>query len=167
MNTSAVLQAAWPLAFALSACQAPPPPPGPLSDEDVEAIRSVTQVWADATRIGDGGLMGALYTEDGVEMPPDAPEANGRNAIQIQVEMTRGRSDFSATSVETDGRDDLAYDRGILSLTVTSTAQPTTETGKYLAIMRRQADGSWLISRLIWNSDLPSGTGSTGTESIE
>lgn len=157
MNASAVLQAAWPLAFALSACQAPTPPPGPLSAEDVDAIRSVTQAWAEATRIGDGGLMGALYTEDGVEMPPDAPEERGRSAIQIKVEMTRGRSDFSATSVETEGSHDFAYDRGVYSwaAAVTGMPEPKMETGNYLAIVRRQVDGSWLISILIWNSDQP------------
>ncbi len=151
MNTSAGLQTAAVLAFTVTGCRTPAP--GPLSDEDVEAIRSVTQAWAEATRIGDGGLIGRMVTEDAVELPPDAPEVKGRRAIQIQVEMTGGRTDLSATSVETGGSDDLAYDRGTYSWTVLAKdmAEPRTETGKYLAIMRRQADGSWLISRLIWN----------------
>ena len=167
MNTSSILQTATVLAFTITACQASAP--GPLSDEDVAAIRNVTQAWAQATRIGDGGSIGVLYTDDGVELPPDAPEVKGRRAIQIQVEMTRGRTDFSATSVETRGSHDLAYDRGVYSwaTAVSGMTEPKMETGNYLAIVRQQVDGSWLISILIWNSDQPFEKGSMGTESME
>jgi ketosteroid isomerase-like protein len=33
--------------------------------------------------------------------------------------------------------------------------QPITDSGKYLVLLSKQADGSWLISAVIWNSDMP------------
>ena len=51
---------------------------------------------------------------------------------------------------------DLAYDRGTYSMTVTPPgAAPIEDRGKYLTIYRKQADGSWKIARVMFNSDLP------------
>ncbi len=32
--------------------------------------------------------------------------------------------------------------------------EPVTDTGKYLVTLEKQADGSWLLTNLIFNSDL-------------
>jgi ketosteroid isomerase-like protein len=51
---------------------------------------------------------------------------------------------------------DWAYDRGNYTLTVTpKPGKPMEESGKYLAVCKRQPDGSWKISRLIYNSNNP------------
>jgi hypothetical protein len=34
-------------------------------------------------------------------------------------------------------------------------SEPMTDSGKYMAIARRQEDGAWLWTAVIWNSDLP------------
>ncbi len=33
--------------------------------------------------------------------------------------------------------------------------EPITDVGKFLAILRKQPDGSWLVSHAIYNADAP------------
>ncbi len=66
-------------------------------------------------------------------------------------------SAFSLTPAETDGVGDLAYDRGSYSVTVSieGMPEPLTDAGKYVVLLRKQTDKSWLIMASIWNSDMP------------
>jgi uncharacterized protein (TIGR02246 family) len=153
----------WPAALVVALAAACQPAAGPLTAEDVAAINDLRDRWAAAARANDVAAALALYTEDAVEMPPTARQLEGRAGIQARLEQA-----FSAVaaltlqSVETAGRDGLAYDRGPYSLTVRveGQPQPVTETGKFIAILTKQPDGTWRIHRLIWNSDAPPATGS-------
>ena len=52
---------------------------------------------------------------------------------------------------------DFAFVRGDFSATLTPKAggEPTLDTGKWMGLWQRQADGSWKIAADIFNSDLP------------
>jgi len=101
----------------------------------------------------------ALYTEDVVEMPPNMPLRNGKAAAEAEAAAATNPqpSTFSLTPAETEGVGDLAYDRGSYSFTMSMEGmpEPMTDTGKYIVLLRKQADGSWLMSVTMWNSDLP------------
>ena len=43
----------------------------------------------------------------------------------------------------------------MLSFALAGTAEPIKEPGKYLWVVRRQADGAWRIATDIWNSSAP------------
>jgi len=58
------------------------------------------------------------------------------------------------SAIDIDGRDDLAYIRGSHSLLLDYEGA-VKDKGKFLMILRRQSNGSWLISVVIFNSDLP------------
>ena len=59
-------------------------------------------------------------------------------------------------SLEIDGQGGLAYERGTTSMTLTPAGGGSAEwRSKYLVIYRRQADGSWKISREIFTPDAP------------
>ncbi|NIM47978.1 MAG: hypothetical protein GTO22_01735 [Gemmatimonadales bacterium] len=65
-------------------------------------------------------------------------------------------TEFTITLVETGGGGDVAYARGTYLLTIAvEGAEPTTDTGKYIEIRRKQPDGSWPIAIDMFNSDLP------------
>jgi len=98
----------------------------------------------------------ALYTDDAMVMAPNEAAVQGKAAIQAWMEAPPPISNFQMQSLEIEGRGDLAYDRGTYSVTVTPAgAAPIEVHGKYLTILRKQADGSWKVQRDIWNSDLP------------
>lgn len=136
-----------------TACQ---PAAGPLTAEEVAAIGDLREQWAEGARAGDAASVVALYTEDAIEMPPDAPAIEGRSAIHARLEESfEGLADITLTAAETTGRDGLAYDRGTYSVTVDVEGQMVTETGEFITILTKQADGSWRLHRLIWNRDAP------------
>lgn len=142
---------------------------GALTDADIAAIKEVTQQWAAHGKMGHAEVVAKLYTEDAIELPPYMSAVKGRAAIQERIaEAIAGVTDITITSVEIEGMGGIAFDRGTYSVTVEEEEterqmkmegpmmeRPTTVTGKYIAVLRKQADGAWLLSRLIWNEDVP------------
>ncbi|MFO7589155.1 MAG: nuclear transport factor 2 family protein [Gemmatimonadota bacterium] len=135
----------------------------PLTDADIAAIRGLGEVYAGAMVAGDAEALAAVYAASAVEMPPGAPATMGRDAIReryaagMRSGFTPATFSFSLTPVEITGVDGLAYDRGTYTWTGTppGVTGPVSESGKYLVVVRRQEDGSWLWTSVIWNSDTP------------
>jgi ketosteroid isomerase-like protein len=145
-------------AFALTVLAACQPEVGPLSDEDFAAVRGIGTSYALAVSAGDADAVAALYTESATEMPPDMPAREGQAAIRAAYEAEAGVvEEFTLSPVEIDGRAGLAFDRGTWSWTgvIADTLEAVTLTGKYMVILRKQEDGSWLMTDAIWNSDAP------------
>jgi len=151
--------------FAILACRSSAP--AGLTDADKEAIRkradAVVSIANAPTKDWDAYVR-TDYTEDAVVLPPNSPALQGWDAIRSYI-LTEGVvSDFKVQMVEIEGRGDLAYVRGIYSMTVTppGASGPTKDTGKYIEIWRKQADASWKVIRDIFSSDLPT-NGAAGT----
>jgi uncharacterized protein (TIGR02246 family) len=142
----------------LAACQ---PAAIPLSEDDVAAIRALGTSYAQSNLANDADAVAAVYATDAVEMPPNMPARVGNAAIRdayaeffgLSVEV----SEFTLTAVEIDGVDGMAFDRGTWTWTGTppGMTEPVSENGKYLGVARRQEDGAWLWTSVIWNSDVP------------
>ena len=141
----------------LAACQAPASEAGPLSEEDVAAIKASSAAFVEAVLAGDWAAVAAFYTEDAVLMFPNEPVVEGRMAVQAFFELFPSNTQFEPTIVQIDGRGDLAFVRATYSMTilVEGTLEPTHDTGKYVEIWRKQPDGKWLLAVDISNSDLP------------
>jgi len=130
--------------------------PTGLSEADRTAIRKAdeTDMMMMIAKDWKGDL--ALYTEDAIQLPPNQAALQGKAAIQAWYEAFPPFSNFQEQSLDIEGQADLAYDRGTYSMTVTPPgAAPIEDRGKYLTIYRKQADGSWKIARVMFNSDLP------------
>jgi uncharacterized protein (TIGR02246 family) len=143
------------------ACSAPPPEAAALSEEDVAVIKaSGEKDVVDALLAKDWAGFAAAFTEDAVRMVPNEPTHVGRAAIEEWATANWGGltiSDGSQTLLEVEGRGDLAYARLSYSFTVEvpGLEEPVTDVGKGLIILRKQADGSWLVSHSIYNADSP------------
>ncbi len=144
-----------PLALIATACQ---PGVAPLSEEDVAAIKAVGPALDEAALAGDWSAIGAMFTEDALVLSPNAPAYQGRSALlefieSAQLAVTRHIIEFP----EVDGYGDIAYARGTYdeAFTTGGTEDLIEDVGKIVAILRKQADGSWLIANWITNSDLP------------
>jgi uncharacterized protein (TIGR02246 family) len=129
-----------------------------LSEEDVAAIRALDAQWAEAELAGNWDGVAAVMAEDVINMPPDMPAMVGLAAWREHVEsLDMTVTQLTATTLEIDGLGTLAYLRGAYSQTYTvgEAPEPISVTGKHLAILQKQLDGSWLVTRWIWNSDGP------------
>jgi uncharacterized protein (TIGR02246 family) len=167
MKARTILLALLALAVATMACQPPAQEAAGLSEEDVAAIRAADDAWIQAFRDNDDAALVALYSEDAVIMPPNEPAVESRAAVRAYHEADLVTvTEYSESILEIDGRDGLAYIRGTSSMVgIGEDGEPVTESSKFLVILRKQADGSWLITHEIWNSDLPvpEGGAETGT----
>jgi ketosteroid isomerase-like protein len=142
------------LSCAVLACQ---PTPAKLSDADLAAIRAAATSFAENGLARRDSANAAQYAENAVFMPPNQPAVEGRAAIRAWLAAFPPMSAFSLTSIEIDGQGDLAYERGTYAFTIAAAGKaPAMEDhGKYLAVRRRQADGSWLMTLDMFNSDVP------------
>lgn len=128
-----------------------------LTQADVAAIRESTNAFAKAALAKDFATVASLYTEDAVVNPAMEPAVKGRTAIRAWFEKFPPLTEFKANIVKVEGRGDLAYVLGSVSLTMVppGAPAPVKDLGKYVEIRRKQADGKWLIAVDIFNSDAP------------
>jgi uncharacterized protein (TIGR02246 family) len=131
---------------------------------DEAALRSVVDRYLVSWNAGDSAALGSFFTEDAIEMQPDGPAHEGRQAIldgeiAFFAQFTATQA-ATVTEVAVDG--DLALIRGSWSVKSAPKAggSDTTRTGKWLVLSKRQADGSWRIWRWIWNEQ-PTASGGT------
>ena len=133
-------------------CQ--PSGPTALSEEDRAAIEASDKAWEEHSLANDWAALAALYTEDAMYMPPGESPIEGRDNIQAYFESQPPTIACEIRTVEIDGHGDFAFTRGTYTTTFSVEGMdPVTDSGKYLAVCRKQADGTWLISRDIYNSD--------------
>jgi len=122
---------------------------------DDSAIRQLTKTFVEAYNRKDAAAAAQVYAEDAKVLPPNIPMVSGKPAIQAfwKMAMEMGvHLNLEAVDLLVDGS--TAYERGVATMTTqTGAAQPKTSKGKYVTVMRRQADGSWKLVLDIWNSD--------------
>ena len=128
------------------------------TDADETAIRKLPiDDWcsAEATRDLDAKLR--LFTADAVLMAPGGQTVVGQQAIRAWHEAAwqENTNECSGTVDEVQVQGDWGFARGTFTavLTPTSGGAPIQESGKFINIVRRQADGSWKLTRVIWNSN--------------
>jgi uncharacterized protein (TIGR02246 family) len=129
-----------------------------LTDADRTAIRTRIADFDKAMVAADVPAVVSAYTEDAVLFPPHAPMVRGRAEIQKFFEGLPKITRFEQNVVEIEGRGDLAYPWGTFETTMLppGAKAPLEDKGKVLSVWQKQGDGSWLASRVSWNSDLPS-----------
>lgn len=127
------------------------------TQQDVAAIRAVSDARAEAFRRGDSAAIAAQFTADGFLMAPGSSTKQGREAVRAYYQSIFEEFDAGLESGydEVSVSGDLAYGRGFAKVTL----RPKTggaiavSTAKYLNILRRQADGSWKTTHDIWNGN--------------
>jgi len=131
-----------------------------LSNADVESIKKVTneaiaianaeeQDWAVYTK--------TYYTPDAVILSPNMAPVKGHEAIISHFKSFPPILDMKFEQIEVAGAGKLAYVWGTYSFDMLpdSAESLVHDTGNYIEIWQKQDDGSWLVLRDIFNSDLP------------
>ena len=128
-----------------------------LTASDEAALRQAFDSEMKAANAADAAGWASLYAEDAIVLRPHAPAVQGREAIRQWLATLPPISNAKGQGVEVVGHGDLAYLRGTYTMTfsVPGVPAPIEEQGKFLQIYRKQSDGSWKMTREIYNSDLP------------
>jgi uncharacterized protein (TIGR02246 family) len=127
---------------------------------DEAAIAKLRTAYQTAASAQDGPGLARLFAADGVEMPPNAPAASGRAAIEAfhkgfaKQWMMHGMT-ITATSTKVAG--DIAYDVGTYKQQLMSNATGgiVDDKGKYVVLLKKDGAGNWAITHAIYNSDNP------------
>jgi len=138
-----------------TACSAATAPVDQSADE--AALKASTNTWLAAYNAGDVEKIVALYSDDGVLMPPHAAVAKGKAAIRAfitadtagakaaGVKLVNGSSTVGVVG-------DTGWEAGSYTVTVASGA--TVDSGSYISVSRK-VNGQWLYIRDTYNSDRP------------
>ena len=139
-----------------AACRTTETAPDPTAVR--QAIDSANGTFVEAVKAGRAADVAAQYTDDATLLPPNMAMATGRSGIEqafTQLMQNFDVNDFSLTpsDVRIDG--DLAREVGRYRIAGTIGAQAIADSGKYLVVWARQADGRWMRESDAWNSDVP------------
>ena len=119
-----------------------------------QVLEDFDAAYNEAFNRGDADACAAFFTEDVILLAPDQPMTRGRSAF---VETYRSRMDASRGGTHSNElvaygvEGDLAYQIGTFA--VSGTNPP--EQGKFVNVLKRQADGTWKVAVSIFNSDTP------------
>ena len=153
MRTTPIVTLA--LAALAAACQ--PAPPAGLTDADRAAVDSMANAFGKAVLAGDyASLVKMYYADDAILLAPNMPAATGHAAIEAVFRTFPPITAFTSRVEEVVGAGDLAYLRGRYSMVMAPPGMAAVpDSGKFLEIWRKQADGSWKSSRDMFSSDVP------------
>jgi uncharacterized protein (TIGR02246 family) len=129
------------------------------SETDLEAIERVRDAHVAALNAGDAKAWVAQFTDDGVQMPPNAPANVGRTMIGSwsQAILAQFRLQFALAVDEVRVLGEWAFERGgyTISLHPKAGGPPMQDMGKYITVYQRKPGDTWRMARDIWNSSNP------------
>jgi ketosteroid isomerase-like protein len=130
------------------------------SQQDIDAINRLRQQDAEASKKWDVEALVALWTDDIVALLPDrepliGKEANRNFLLSAKqqsegVEVVEYKFDFKELTVA----GDWAYEWGTLSVAekLPEDSEPFRSKINLMRVLKRSADGSWKVSRTIFNN---------------
>ncbi len=123
---------------------------------DQEYLKNVGAEWDSLFNSGNVSSLAALYAENVISMPFNAPTIYGRKALQADFEnfLTNNTAEHKTSIDEILTGDNWAIERAHYLLTYTSKTAGNViiETGRHV-VCRKKIDGRWQIAWKIWNTD--------------
>jgi uncharacterized protein (TIGR02246 family) len=132
-----------------------------LLDVDEEAIKYLVEKYDNAITSGNADEFMSIYSRTAVVMPPGRPVLFGAEAVRERIAEFLAANDVE---LQTDIQE-IVVDRDHVmiwynyaeSWTLKTGGATTSVEGKGVQIFQQQPNGSWRISREIWNTDNPGG----------
>lgn len=127
---------------------------------DVVKVKEVFEEYASAGAAGDLERWMSLWSADSKRLAPNAPASMGAQEIRVAVGPVFELFDFEEFIVNPEEVrifGDHAYSLGTYSFLMAPKAGGDTieDSGKFLTILEKQADGSWKIAVDSFNTSLP------------
>lgn len=119
-----------------------------------QVISTINAKFMQAWSNGNAQGIAALFTNNGLLMPPNVESVKGHSAISDYFSslMSNGVSALKLETVKFETPGKFGYEMGKYS--VTNENGQNLDMGKYVAILNDE-NGSWKIQSFIYNSDLP------------
>lgn len=159
MKKSAVL-IGFGIALLMIQCKQQQQPSADTRVEDAAAIRQADIDWLKAveTQKMEGHL--EYYLEDVVLLAPNEARLDGKEAVRKMLtdlhSMPGLMIKWQPLNVEAASSGDMGYSIGTYEMSMNDPdGNPMKDKGKYLAVWKKQADGSWKVATESFNSDLP------------
>lgn len=130
-------------------------PSAALAQGAEQTIRDRLSQFQAAFNRSDLAVIAEMHTTDAVALPPGEPPAEGREAIagRFKTAFEEGVRDLTVTPVEVVVRDDLAFTRVSISISVPDQGGSRVRLeGKGLIVWMGN-DGTWRMHRDIWNTN--------------
>ena len=152
----------------LAACGTPPP--GPVSSSNptdaeqrfmvAKEVRDADNARIAAIERGDFEGYLAAYLEDAVWIPPHSQEVIGLEMARLRAREVMDQVAIEQTidtQEQTIMSPDWVLDRGRYTMKITPKAggEPRYDSGPFLTVWRRDADGKWKIAFDMWGSRSP------------
>ena len=121
-----------------------------------EELSQMNKDFGKAINNKDAETASLLYAENASIMPPNEQIVTGRENIKKywQAFIDAGVSDLSVATISTGSDGDLGYETGRFRLSIPGKdGKMTEEKGKYIEILKRDANGKWISLYGIWNED--------------
>jgi len=123
-----------------------------LTTKDKAAIRKLLDDGVGYLRAANLTAYAALYAEDAVLQPPDAPSVRGRSAIHAWIQAFPAIESVTISDVQLSGEGNFAFSTLAFALKLKG-APP--EIGKELLVLRRSSAGTWELVAASFSSDSP------------
>ena len=121
-----------------------------LTSQDINTIKNDIKRYEVIIRTNELEKLESIFTDDIVFIRPYIDNITGIDSLlKIHYSGLQSIPGFWKSADEIYGHGDVAYTFGNYGF---SEEEPA---GKYMEIRRKQPDGSWPISRLIWNENFP------------
>jgi uncharacterized protein (TIGR02246 family) len=118
---------------------------------DEQAIRNLMALWHSATAAGDVDTVLGLMADDVIFLVPGQPPMRGRSSFErgLRALLIEHRIESTGEVQELEVSGNLAYCRTNLNVRVVplSGGNATVRSGSALSILRKQANGSWVLAR--------------------
>lgn len=125
--------------------------PTAFSSQDESAVRAVADSAVSYQLAGNWPAWAALFSEDGVLQPPNAPALKGRAALLAWAKTLPPVENAAFSNVQVWGDGNLSY--GTSGYAFKLKGLPP-DTGKQLWVSRRAPSGKWEVVVVSFNSDL-------------
>jgi len=161
MKRGCLMCCAFGLLMWLGGCSDTPAPPADTSAADQKAIKDGETAWVSDWASKDLDKIVGHYADDASVLVPDMPIMKEKSDIRTGLGQLVADKNlaltFTTSDTVTSKSGDLGYTQGTYSMTMTNpkTKKPETESGKYVTVYKKQADGSWKAVEDINNADAP------------
>lgn len=126
-----------------------------LSDQDREAIEILHDKWIAEELAGNAGQIIEFCTEDVKWIPPNSRPLETKDAISRYLNANSvDLQDIQIKDLQIHGSDKVAFliANYCSRFLVEGEAEPQESRGTHLWVLRKTAEGIWLVAAITWNS---------------